>query len=252
MIDASEAALAVVGVCRVLDGWKYYTVEQRERADGLEDRVSRAAAGVVNGTFTAPPAGDHDYDATLKKLAAGWDDGRLTEVIHACDDRAIGTAFAMHAKDAIDKLHAAYPVSVYPRVTGAINLPPPATKQFQIAGLVCLVDEPMRVFGLMADGGLLRSEAKFFRDVYPTLSLAIDSALLEAVVAAKNRSASFELSERAEYGVSAWFGTDRAKKLSASLATAQSSQARKQDAGAMAAQTKKMAPASDRASDVDV
>ncbi len=74
----------------------------------------------------------------------------------------------------------------------------------------------------MADGSLLQTQVKAVREVYPTLSTAIDAAILEATIKQKAKSKAFELSPRAEIGVRAWFGkgpipTESLKKAQAAV-----------------------------------
>ena len=82
----------------------------------------------------------------------------------------------------------------------------PYTLAFKFVTVLEAIDEPLNVFKFMSSGSLLKSQAHAVRTVYPTLSAAIDAAIMNETIAAKAANKAFELNPRAEYGVKNWFG----------------------------------------------
>jgi hypothetical protein len=72
-----------------------------------------------------------------------------------------------------------------------------------------VLNDPLRVFPLIATGAILKSQVDAMREIYPTLSKEIDAAVYQAI--AKKSAASgvrnpFRLPPRAELGVAVWLG----------------------------------------------
>jgi hypothetical protein len=58
----------------------------------------------------------------------------------------------------------------------------------------------------MSTGAILQSQVQAMREVYPSMSAAIDTALYDAIARARASKASYQLPPRAERGVRGWFG----------------------------------------------
>jgi hypothetical protein len=226
-----EAALSVIGI-RTLITRKVERITKGKLAEiaHVPKDVERMARQLVTGKLEATFRSDLNYRATLKDLAAGWDEQQVSDMIEAFPPayQAVGTAIVVHAKQIMDALMQFYPTSVYQTVAGATNLVPSDVKIWKFVNILEVLDDPLTVFSLMHTGALLKNQAAAVRAVYPSLSAAIDAALAEATIRAKGEKKSFELPPRAERGVKAWNGNGPIdpKLLRAAQATAATAKAR--------------------------
>jgi hypothetical protein len=77
---------------------------------------------------------------------------------------------------------------------------------FRFVNVLEVIDHPECVPYLIHCGGLLQSQVKAMRAVYPTLSEFIDAALFDVITKAKAEDPEFQLPFHTEYGVKAWWG----------------------------------------------
>jgi hypothetical protein len=146
--------------------------------------------------------------------------------------QAVASALIIKSQDVIKQLSEGLPLASYQTVAGSKTLAPTDTHVLRFACALEVVRNPLIVFQLMAGGALLKIQANAVRTIYPTLSAAIDAAILNATIAAKAEKKSFELTPRAERGVKAWAGKGSISTaaLQQSQANVQASNQRKQNA----------------------
>jgi len=224
-IDPVEALMVTVGLKAIIsrEVEKFRKSDLKEAAE-LPKTISRLAGQLVAGELRSGGTAAFNYRGMLKDLARGWDPEQVEEMM-AQFPPEIGqhtTGLVVRAKAIIDALQKDYPQTNYVTATGSINLVPADKKIFKFVQVLEALCDPLSVFGLMAEGALLQTQVAIVRKVYPSLSGAIDAALLEATVKAKAERKSFELTPRAEIGVRAWFNkgpvsTDMLKKSQASV-----------------------------------
>lgn len=237
-ISPAEAAMAVIGLRTIISRKvERITRPTLERIDGIGREVQRLARQMVHDQLTETFYSDLNYRATLADLSRGFDLTQVTEMADAFppEFRDVGHALTLGASQVIQELSKLIPTSVYQTVAGPTSLLPDDVKVWKFVSILEVLDNPLMVFPLMNTGALLKSQANAVRLIYPTLSAAIDAAILDATVKAKAAKRSFELSPRAEVGVKAWMGQPQA-----SPAMLQSTQA-------AAARTKEKAAARDQA-----
>jgi len=208
-IDPIETLMVAVGLKAIIsrEVEKFRRSDMREAFELPRD-IAAAAKALVDGELRSGKTGAFDYRGTLKDLARGWDPQQVEEMM-AQFPPELGqytSQLVMRAKAIIDALTTDYPQTNYVTATGSINLVPADKKIFKFVQVLEVLCDPMSVFGLMADGALLQTQTAIMRKVYPTLSQAIDAALLNATVTAKAKSKAYELPPLTEIGVRAWFG----------------------------------------------
>lgn len=151
---------------------------------------------------------DFDWRRDVAELAAGWD---AQQVIDMCKQfppeyQAAASALIIKAQALIKELSTGLPLAKYQTFAGDKSLMPADSHIFKFASVLEVIRNPLIVFQLMAGGSLLKIQANAVRETYPTMSAAIDAGIVNATIAAKAEKKSFELNERAERGVKAWFG----------------------------------------------
>jgi hypothetical protein len=103
-------------------------------------------------------------------------------------------------------LQGIFPRSTYETFLGASNLVPNDLAIYAFESVLEVLDEPMRLFAFIGQGALTKRQATAYRLVYPTLSAAIDEALLEAAANEKTKVVSYEVPPAAEVGIARWQG----------------------------------------------
>ena len=208
-IDPVEALMVTVGLKAIIsrEVEKFRKSDLKEAVE-LPKTIAGLASKLVAGDLRAGGSAAFNYRGTLKDLASGWDPEQVEEMM-AQFPPEMGqhtTGLVVRSKAIIDALMTDYPQTNYVTATGSINLVPADKKIFKFVQVLEVLCDPLSVFGLMAEGALLQTQTAIMRKVYPSLSSAIDAALLDATVKAKADRKSFELTPRAEIGVRAWFG----------------------------------------------
>ena len=207
-IDPVEALMVTVGLKAIIsrEVEKFRKSDLKEAAE-LPKTINGLARKLVDGDLRSGGTAAFNYRGMLKDLAEGWAPEQVEQMM-AQFPPEIGqhtTGLVVRSKAIINALQQDYPQTNYVTATGSINLVPADKKIFKFVQVLEVLCDPLSIFGLAAEGALLRTQTAIVRKVYPTLAAAIDAALLDAVVKAKADKKSFELTPRAEIGVRAWF-----------------------------------------------
>ena len=229
--------LMVVGLKAVISREvETITKAKLKEMDGISKQVTTLARKLVNDELVPSFYSELNYRRALKELAAGFQIEQVVEMTKKFPAKyqVTGSALIIKAKEVVEQLLAGYPVSQYVTLAGSVELLPADAKLFKFISILEVLDNPLMVFSLMSTGALLKTQANAVRVVYPTLSAAIDAAILQATMTAKSAKKSFELPFRAEYGVKAWFGKGpvTTKQLQAAQAIVAKSNAKKAAAAA--------------------
>jgi hypothetical protein len=213
--NPGELALATIGVSAIIDGEiPRMGIERQRAAYSIPGKLPRLAADVLDDTIKRPPMPrPHSYRKLLDHFAKGLQPHQIQSLVEAFphDASAMSGAFLITAQQALQHLQQLFPMSVYSTFTGPTNLTPDDVSVWRFFSQLEVLDDPMRVFPLMACGAILRSQVLAMREIYPTLSEAIDGALYETIA---KKSATgpqtgpkkFRLPPRAELGVAQWLG----------------------------------------------
>ncbi len=208
-IDHVELMMMAVGIKAIVSR------EVEKISDSKLKAMAKTAAkmhglitSMVNGDNVEYEAQDHDYRKTLADLARGWDPEQVQEMVDQFppDMVADGAALVVRSQEIIQSMLKDYPISNYQTVSGSDQLAPSSTKMFRFMSVLEVIDHPECIPGLMQCGGLLQSQVKAMRAVYPTLSEFIDACLFDAITKARAKDDTFQLPFHTEYGVKAWWG----------------------------------------------
>lgn len=212
-VNPGELALATIGVSAIIDGTvPKMGIERQREALGIPNKLQKLAADVVDGQIKRPPMPRaHSYRKLLDRFAQGLQPQHVQELIDAFphDASDMSGAFVLCAQAALQHLQKMFPMSVYSTFTGPQNLTPDDVSVWRFFSQLEVLNDPLRVFPLIATGALLKSQVDGMREIYPTLSREIDTAIYGAI-AKKSAGAGmrkpFRLSPRAELGVAVWLG----------------------------------------------
>ncbi len=179
--------------------------DMHELPKRLHDDINR----LVNGEDISYEEDTYsDYRKTLDELARGWDPEQVQEMLEQFpgDFQVQASAVVVRSQEIIKAMLKDYPVTQYQTVTGSDPLPPSDTRKFRFMNVLSTIDNPECVPYWMQCGGLMQSQTKAMRAVYPTMSEFIDACLFNAITKAKAKNKNFQLTSHAEYGVKAWWG----------------------------------------------
>ena len=231
-LDPTEAVLAIIGVRPIVSkAVERFTMSKWHEMDALPRRIHDAARSLVTGTMsTKIPLGTFSYRATLDALSQPFDEDQLTEMASKFPPamHEVTGAFLLKAKAVRAALLAILPISERKTLSGSNIVPPSQMMLRRFVSTLTVLDDPMRVFPLMAAGALLNTQTISLRTIFPSLSKVVDEAIQESIEAEKTRKKSFELPPRAEIGISSWLGRPQVDRklhvaLQGALADAQQS-----------------------------
>ena len=233
-LDSVEACLAVIGVRPIVSkAVERFTMSKWHEMDALPRRIHDAARSFVGGTMsTKIPLGSFSYRATLDDLSQSFNEDQLTEMASKFPPamHEVTAAFLIKAKQVRAALLAILPVSERKTLSGSNIIPPSQMMLRRFVSTLTILDDPMRVFPLMAAGALLNTQTISLRTIFPSLAKLIDEAIREAIETEKGRKKSFELPPRAEIGISSWLGRPQMdRKLHIALQSSLADEQAKQD-----------------------
>lgn len=209
-VNPGELALAAIGVSPLIDGEvPRFGIERQREALSIPNKLVRLAADVVDNDVKRPPMPrPHSYRRLLDHFAAGLQADQLQELTERFphDASEMAGAFLMTAQAALQHLKKMFPMSVYSTFTGPKNLTPDDEAVWRFFSQLEVLNDPLRVFPLIATGAILRSQVAAVREIYPTLSEAIDGAIYDAIAKKSAAKSNYRLPPRAELGVSTWLG----------------------------------------------
>lgn len=210
VLDPAELLFATIGVSPVVNNAiPKITIGKLKEATEIPNRIDELARQIVNsGVKHSPIPREHDYKKLLDRLTKPLPISEL-EGIHNLfppEETDLATPFQIFVQYAYKIVRDMFPVSVVLNYAGPKNIIPSADKVWKFYSQLSVINDPLRILGLIATGGLLRSQADAVRSLYPTISRYIDSALINAVGDKKMENEKFQLSPTAERGVSVWLG----------------------------------------------
>ena len=209
-INPGELALASIGLSPIIRGdMPKIGLGRLNEMGNIPNEVTRLAGKLADGELTYQPySHEHRYKTLLDRLTNPLKQHELDDVIGKFHIEAgdIATAFSIVVQQALGDLKAIFPVSVYRTFAGPKNIEPNADVVFQFLNKLDVINDPLRVFPLIATGALLKSQAEIVKQVYPTLSEHITQEIYAAVAKRRAGKQSYQLPPRAEIGVATWIG----------------------------------------------
>lgn len=210
-IDPGEAALATIGITPIISGdMPYVGVEKTREIDNLPKRIQQAARELAAGQVQKPNIGrPHSYRTLLDKLSRGLSPDEIHGLVGQFSPEAssISGPFVIAVQQAMDHLKAIFPTSEYVTFTGPTTMTPPEDKVFEFFLQYTVVDDPLRIFGLMSMDALLMHQVQTVKAFFPTLSANVTSAV-EAAIAKEKAAApkGYQLRTATSDGYKTWLG----------------------------------------------
>lgn len=220
MIDKGEVALATIGIVNVIGDTvpKVGKLRLSEMAN-YERHMNQLATKVVKGELEFTPMDrPHSYDKLLKVISELPRSVNVDAWIDQFDvvDGDLATKFAIAAQHALTDLAAVFPRQTYTTLTGPKALTPPTTQLFQFYSVLDIVNDPVRVYPLIAVGGISPRQRDALKLVFPGISAAVDNsffgvdgAVIKATAAKTSPEtgySSFQVPQKAAYGLATWQG----------------------------------------------
>jgi hypothetical protein len=215
-VDPGELALATIGVSAIIDAdIPRMGIERQRQALSIPNKLQKLAADVVDGDIKRPPMPrPHSYRKLLDHFAKGLQPDQIQSLMDAFphDVSDMSGSFLLVAQAALEDLKKLFPMSVYSTFTGPQNLTPDDVSVWRFFSQLEVLDDPLRVYPLIATGALLKSQTMALREIYPTLSDAIDTSVNTAIAKKSAESVTadgtikYRLPPRAEMGVATWLG----------------------------------------------
>ncbi len=209
VIDPIELMMAEVGIRAIVSREvERIGVNRLRDMHKLPERLHAEVAACINDKPEKYEPDDYDYRKTLADLAKGWDIEQVQQMVEQfpADFLADGSALVIRSQEIIKAMLRDYPITNYQTVAGSDQLSPSNTKMFRFVSVLEVIDHPECVPYLIHCGGLLQSQVKAMRAVYPTMSEFIDASLFDAITKARANDPAFQLPFHTEYGVKAWWG----------------------------------------------
>ncbi len=209
VISPVELMLASVGIRAIISRQvEKITKTQLDEMVRLPSAVLRMSRQIVSGQEFESTFGHDSYRDLLVDLAKGWDPEQVEQMMDQVptEYHTVAQALIVKAGELIKQMDAEYPVSKYITMSGETRLATSDAKSFQFLSVLECIDHPLVMFELMSTGALLQTQAQAVREVYPSLSEAIDTCLIDSITRARAAKASFQLPQKAERGIRAWFG----------------------------------------------
>lgn len=208
-IDEAEALFCVVGVRDIVSKTaQRITKSDLGEALRLPWTITRLARAVVNDELTGVEFSDFNYNATLQSLSEDYKPQHVEDMVarFAPADLDLAASFIGLAGNVFTYLQTKIPTSTYATISGDTQLQPNTYAVHSFMSLLEVLDDPLRVFPLMQQGGLLKAQVQIVRELYPSFAAAVDAALTTSILNEKTARASYELPPYAEMGVTRWFG----------------------------------------------
>jgi hypothetical protein len=214
VIQAGELALASVGISTILaDALPKMGKGRIEEMQQIPRKIRSLARALVDGELQYTPMDrPHSYKQLLAVIGGLPRSVNVQSWIDKFDvaDHEISGPFAISIQDALRDIAQIFPRQSYVTLVGPIPLPPSELEMFTFYSALDVINDPLRVFPLMASGGLSKRQTDTVRMVFPGISAAIDEALRGAegeIIKAKGRKVSFQLPPKAgQFGIPTWFG----------------------------------------------
>ncbi len=209
-LDLVESAMAVIGVKPIVSrAVERFTKGKWHEMEALPKRIVELSRSLCDGTLsTKIPLGSVNYNAVLKDLSEPYNEQQLTEMAAKFPPELheLTSAFLLKAQEVCASLRQILPIVEHKTLSGSRVIPPSQMQLRRFVSTLIVLDDPMRIFPLMAAGAMLNTQTISMRKVYPSIAKAVDDALQASIEREKAAKKSYELPPRAEIGVSAWLG----------------------------------------------
>ena len=209
-IDPGEKLLAVTGVRPVISKEvEKIRMPQVHEAAKVPEELAKLATKLVRGELRQPKMEHASYMPMMRDLSEEYKPHQVEAMIGSLPHEwqaNIGMPFLSVSQRAFAYLQGSIPHAAYETLSGSTSLRPDDDAFFRFLGKFAVLEDVRSVFARMQCGMLLASQVKCIREVYPTLSDAVDYCITNAIIDAKTELKSYQLPLYAEFGVATWIG----------------------------------------------
>ena len=204
--DLGEATVAAIGIMPfMIAELPRITLTVMDKIHGLEKRISKLARDMVRDELDMTKDPEPGYRELTDAIAHGWDESAEEEMIGLLPQEAQLPALTC-AKAIVDFIGSEIPKSAQVSIIKTTSLQVSDVDWWKFLDLYQLACDPLYVFQLMYTGALLPSHVAAFHTMWPTMSVAIDAHIQNAVTNELAKSQAYELPLTVEFGVTTWFG----------------------------------------------
>lgn len=206
IIDKGEALLAVTGIRRVIDASSQEVpTEQVKESRAMAKTIRGLAKSLVMGEVPPPgKVGSKSYKRLLDELTQSIDVDAMHDQVRSGD---LALAWVTAATRGYAFLQSALPKNLYNTQVSTMNLDVNDVDLWNFEELLDLIDQPLRLFNMIATGEIRLSQVQAVRMVYPTLCLCVDESIVDAITDQLVKDKEFELPVSVEFGVATWRGS---------------------------------------------
>lgn len=222
-IDPAEAVLSVIGVRPIVSHEiEHVTSLQLGKAHLVGPDIDKQAKALIYNKIK-PDNEDFDpifYYKTLRDLTTPYDKQQVISMIQSIPEfmGELQTKFIALAGQTFQYLYKNFPIQARQALTGPSNTRPPSQQIVKFESLLYVLDDPMRLFGLVASGLISQDQLDGLQAIYPTILKQMKKSLATFVSERKARDGiKFHLAHNTESSIERVLGLDSghepAKKL---------------------------------------
>lgn len=208
-IDPTEGLLSVLGISPfIYRDVPMVTKEHTEAVGRLPATIQAQARKLCRDELTGVGISVLDYDKMLRLLFEDYEPNDLEAAARAMQKNAADLDVPLMAKvaDVMQFLRGVFPRSSYTTLEGQDQMEPDPYAVCLFTAILDALDNPMTVFAGMSNASVLGVQVAAVRQVYPTLSAAIEEAVTEMPAELRAAKASFNLPWSVEIGINKWLG----------------------------------------------
>ena len=201
--------MATVGIRPIISREvEHIGVRKLNQMHTLPERLYKDIERVVNGEEPEYSVTYYNYRDTLKDLYQDWNVEQVQKMVSQfpAEYQVAGSALVIRSQEIIAAMVKEYPSTIYQTVAGSQQLAPNDTRMFRFINVLEMIDQPECLPYYIHCGGLLQSQVKAMRTIYPTMSEFVDAALFQAITKARAEDENFQLPVNVEHGVKAFWG----------------------------------------------
>jgi hypothetical protein len=181
--------MSIVGITPVIWGTvPRWTLARQSDLEDLQETIDTLSDKLIAGKLANKAMSKRqDYMKMLDRLkelkTVGLTPKETREILSKFphDDLDLASEFLIHSQNSIAFLIDQFPVTEFKGYMGATNTMPTDDKVWRFFMQLNTLDHPLDVMNWICAGTIQRSQSKIVRDIYPTLSVAIDSGIYRAI-----------------------------------------------------------------------
>jgi hypothetical protein len=207
-LDPAEALLTITGV-GLLTGERKADISTDEikRAAVLADTIEMKAKATFNQSLDSRAPAPINFRRSLRQLSSIQDHGKHADRMERFPSgyTRLGISYNILLHQLQAEILKMMPVQTWQGIGGTETAPPSDLKFWKFLSILQVIDEPLTVFRLIANGQLLKKQALAVKAIYPSVAEAITTALTTCWISHKAVKADYRPNWILNKGLAAWF-----------------------------------------------